>query len=767
MSENTALSRRRFLQGSALVVAFSLTSPSTTAVASAQEELPGSLEDTPELNAWIAIEDDATVTVYTGKVELGQGIKTALAQIAADELEVEFGRIDLVTAATETTPDEGYTAGSQSMEDSGTAITYAAAQARRILLESAAEELGGEPGELSVEDGTITDGGGNEITYWDVVEDESFATDVSADVETKPPDEKAIVGSERARVDIPGKIFGDPSYVQDLRRPSDARGGADIQGEDEGEDREDVGSEELLHGRVVRPPGYVAELESVDEEEVAEMDGVIEIVRDGDFLGVVAQTEWQAIQAMEELRDGAEWNVEDSLPGRDDLYDHLREDTQDDTVVEEDGDTEAALSDAAETLEAEYRRPYQMHASIGPSCAVAEIVADDQERVLNVWTHSQGVYPLQEALEELVEAKQIDEVNCTHLEGSGCYGHNGADDVAGDAAMLTYAVEGQPVRVQWMREDENQWEPLGSAMLMEPRAGLSDDGTIVGWEYDVWSYPHSTRPPGQPLLAGMYREDAIETRENSPIPLPTGGGTRNSIPLYELENTQITHHFLPEPDVRVSALRALGGYANVFALESFVDELAHAAETDPVEFRLEHMADERARDVIETAAEEAGWADPDLNDDQGIGIGFAQYKNLSAYAAVVVEVTVDSDSGEVTVDRAVAADDSGEIVNPIGVRQQIRGGIIQSASWTLLEDVDFDAQGVTDTDWGSYPILTFPDVPDVHVELIDRPGEPYLGTGEASQGPTAAAIGNAVYDAVGARVREIPITPDRIQDALD
>ncbi|RQG98430.1 xanthine dehydrogenase family protein molybdopterin-binding subunit [Natrarchaeobius oligotrophus] len=768
MSDETRMSRRRFVQSSALAVAFSLGTSAKTTVATTQEELPGSLEDNPELDSWIVIRDER-VTVYTGKVELGQGIKTSLVQISADELDVDVDRIDLITAETERTPDEGYTAGSQSMEDSGTAITYAAAEVRQILLEAAADELDAEADQLSVDDGTVTDGNGNETTYWEIATEEALAGEASADVEPKPADEKEIVGEAMSRIDVPGKVLGEPSYVQDLRDTADVRGGVTIRDlpEEEIDARDEHEAQELLHGRVVRPSGYEAELESVDDEAVLEMEGVREVVRDGNFLGVVAETEWQAIQAREELVDAAEWSVEETLPGRENLWEHLREDEVDETIAEDEGNAEDALEDAAETLEAEYRRPYQMHASIGPSCAVAEIVADDQERELNVWTHSQGVYPLREALIELFEDEQMDDVRCTHLEGSGCYGHNGADDVAGDAALLSDAVDGQPVRVQWMREDEHRWEPYGSAMIMEVQGGLDDDGTIVGWDYDVWSYPHSTRPPGQPLLGGRQRENGIELRENDPIPLPTGGGTRNSIPLYEFENTRVTHHFLPEPDVRVSALRALGGYANVFALESFVDELAAAADADPVEFRLDHLEDERGREVIETAADAADWGDRELDDDQGMGIGFAQYKNLSAYCAVVAEVTVDDDSGEVTVDRAVAADDSGEIVNPDGVRQQIWGGIIQSASWTLYEDVDFDEEGPLDDDWSDYPIMTFPDVPEVEVELVDRPGEPYLGTGETSQGPTAAAIANAVSDAVDARVRQLPITAERVEDAME
>lgn len=745
MSDSTEFSRREILKGcGGLVVGFGLTSASETTVAMRvqDDELPQSLEDNPELDSWIIITEDETVTVQTGKVEFGQGIQTALSQIAADELDVDLGRVEIVTAETATTPDEGYTAGSWSMEQSGTSITIAAAEARYLLLDEAAEELDADSDELTVDDGTITDGQGNETTYWEVLDGEAFGEEVTGTIETKDPDEKEYVGENVSRLDVPSKVTGGETYVHDVRLP------------------------EMLHGRVVRPPSYDAELVSVDEEAVADMPGVAQVVRDGNFLGVVAETEWEAIQAMEALHDAAEWDVGESLPEQENLYEFLREDTVDESVPHEEGDVDEAIAAASQTLEAEYRRPYQMHASIGPSCAVAQMEAVDQERELTVWTHSQGVYPLREALAEMLDLPE-ERITCTHIEGSGCYGHNGADDVAGDAALLSREVDGQPVRVQWMREQEHQWEPYGSAMAMEAQAGLQD-GRIVGWDYDVWSYPYSTRPPGQPLLPARHLEDPLEYQENTPIPLPSGGSTRNAVPAYyEFESERLTHHFLPEPTARVSALRALGGYGNVFARESFVDELADAADADPVEFRLDHVENQRARDVIRAAAEEAGWGQRELADNQGTGIGFARYKTLAAFCAVVVEATADPETGEVGVEQAFAAVDSGEAVNPDGIRHQISGGIIQSTSWTLLEDVDFEPEGIVDRDWSDYPILTFPDVPDVEVRVINRPGEPYLGTGEASQGPTAAAIGNAIYDAVGARVREIPITPERVEAAMD
>lgn len=736
-------SRRQFLKGSggALVMAFSLSSP-VTGSESAQddedeEELPGSLAENSNLDSWIEINTDGTVTVFTGKAELGQGIQTALAQVAAEELDVNFDRTTMVTADTERTPDEGYTAGSQSMEDSGTAIRYAAAEARDIMLGMAAARLDADKDRLSVDDGTVA-ADGEQTNYWDLVGGRYFHHEVTGEIEPKSPDEYDVVGEGIGRLDIPDKVTGGQSYVHDMRGP------------------------DMLHARVVHPPGYGAELVSVDGGDVEDMPGVVRTVRDGDFLAVIATGEHQAVAAMESLREAAEWNVRPTMPDQDRLYESLRQEPSNDEVIEESGSPDG-VEDADRTLEATYHRPYQMHGSIGPSCAVAQFTDDG----LHVWTHSQGVYPLRESLAELLEMPG-ENITCTHVEGSGCYGHNGADDVAAEAALLSRHTDGRPVRVQWMREDEHRWEPYGSAMVMEVQGGVDSDGNVVGWDYDVWSHTHSTRPGGAGnLLPGRHIDDDFEMPPPPNIPQPSGGGDRNAIPLYEFENRRVTHHFLPQMEVRVSALRALGAYGNVFALESFVDELAATAEVDPVTFRLGHLTDDRARDVIRTAADEAGWDGWESEENRGIGIAFAQYKNLAAYTAVVVEVTVDPDSGEISVDRAVAANDSGQIVNPDGIRNQIEGGIVQSTSWTLKERVNFDRDQINSQDWESYPMLTFPEVPEVEVTLIDRPGEPYLGTGEAAQGPTAAAIANAVSDATGARVREIPLTPERVQSAMD
>lgn len=744
-NESSELSRRRFLQGTGggIVVAFSLSGPGAARATQDEEEepLPGSLEGNPNLDTWLRINADGTVTVTTGKAELGQGIMTAVAQVAAEELNVSFDRMEVETADTAISADEGYTAGSQSMEDSATAVRYAAAEAKGILLGLAAGELGADSSELTVEDGTVRGPDGGEATYWDLLGGRFFERTATAEAEPEDPDEYTVVNTDRPRLDIPGKLTGEESYVQDLTR------------------------EGMLHGRVVRPPAYGASLDAVDVSTVIGMDGVVEVVRDGSFLGVVAETEWQAMNASERLTENTEWTVPANLPDQDRLYDYLRQKDSDDEEIEEYGDVtldnrdrvDSALKEAETTLEAEYRKPYTMHATMGPSCAVAEFDGDQ----VTVWTHSQGVFPLREALADLLRMPEED-IRCIHREGAGCYGHNGADDVAGDAALLSRAVDGRPVRVQWSREDEHRWEPYGSAMVMGARGGLDADGSIVGLDYDVWSHSHSTRPPGGPLLAGWHVEDELE--HGQPF---AGGGARDAVPMYDIPNLRSTNHYLPNSPLRVSALRALGGYGNAFALESFVDELAAEAGTDPVEFRLQHTSDERVRTVIQEAADTAGWGDADLGENRGRGFAFNRYKNVAAYTAVIAEVSVDPESGEVSVGRLVAANDSGQIVSPDGIENQIEGGMIQSASWTLKEAVTFDSERVTSTDWEGYPILTFSEVPEIEVSLVNRPGEPYLGTGETAQGPTAAAIANAIHDATGARLREIPFTPERVQAAME
>jgi nicotinate dehydrogenase subunit B len=733
---NVALSRRDFAKGlGGIVLAFTL----DPAMAQQGKQLPGSLANNKTLDAWIRIDPDGTATVFTGKVELGQGIVTALAQIAAEELDLPLARVTMVAGDTGRTPNEGFTSGSQSIEYSGTALRLAAAEVRALLIELAAPKLGMSAESLSVADGVISAANGNKVSYGELAAALDLKREATGTVQPKPAGLRKLVGQPIARFDIPGKVTGKATYVQDLRLPG------------------------MVHGRVVRPPMYGATLVALDDGKVKAMPGVIAVVRDGSFVGVIAQREEQAIKARAALAEAAQWKAGPDLPDPARLFEHLKSLP---TKVETISNKQAPLlASAPKTLEATYTRPYQAHASIGPSAAVAEF----RDGQYTVWTHAQGVFPLRAEIAKTLKVP-LASVRCIHQEGSGCYGHNGADDVALDAALLARALPGKPVRLQWMRDDEFGWEPFGPAMAMRAKASLDGEGRIVDWNYEVWSNSHSTRPQstnGANVLAAWYLAEPQKMGPPTSPPQPAGGGDRNAIPLYDFPNRKVVHHFVQDMPVRVSALRTLGAYANVFALESFMDELALAAGADPIAFRLAHLKDPRAKAVIEKVAAMASWKGGETGDvGRGRGIGFAKYKNLACYCAVVAEVAVDRASGRVRVTRVYAAADSGLIINPDGLTNQIEGGIIQSASWTLHEEVKFDPGGIRSRDWSSYPILTMPEVPQVEVVLIDRPTERALGAGEASQGPAVAAIANAFAHATGKRVRDLPFHPERVKAVL-
>ena len=734
------ISRRAFTAGAgAIVLAFSL--DPKAALAQQPAKLPGSLDTNRMLDAWIRIDADGSATVCTGKVELGQGIVTALAQIAAEELDLSLARVHMISGDTARTPNEGVTAGSQSIEFSGTALRLAGAEVRAILIDAAAKKLGVAPDTLTVAEGTISGADGRKVTFGEIAGAIDLKREATAKVAPKPATAHKIVGTSVKRVDIPNKVTGGAAYVQDMRPAG------------------------MLHGRVVRPPRYGSKLDSVDEAAAKAMPGVVAVVRDGSFLGVVAQREEQAIAARAALIKSAKWTLGPPLPDPATIHEHLLSLPSEDTVISTKQPAPLAAAPAdAKVIEATYRKPYMSHGSIGPSCSLAEL----KDGKLTVWTHSQGVFPNRARLAEALGMKAGD-IRCVHTEGSGCYGHNGADDVALDAALLARGAPGRPVRVQWMRDDEFGWEPFGAAMTMKAKATLSE-GRIVDWNYDVWSNTHSTRPSeqgGVNLLAAWYLADPKAPAPPHNIPQPAGGGDRNAVPLYDFPRQHVVNHLIKEMPLRVSALRTLGAYANVFALESFMDELALAAGADPVAFRLAHLADPRARAVIEAVARKANWQAGQKGDGgKGRGIGFAKYKNLATYVAVIADVEVDRTSGAVRVPRVYAAVDSGLIINPDGLANQIEGGIIQSTSWTLKEEVRFNPDGIVSRDWQSYPILTMPEVPQVAVELINRPTERSLGAGEASQGPTVAAIANAFAHATSRRLRDLPLAPARVKAAL-
>ena len=737
------ITRRGFLgRTAALTVGFSLAPLARAFAQSAAPvgpKLPGSLQTNRNLDGWLRINPDGSVTAFTGKVEIGQGIVTALAQIVADELDVDLARVTMISGDTATTPNEGVTSGSRSIEDSGAALRAACAEARAILVETAASKLSVPASSLRVENGVVSAPGGGRATYGELTSEATFKREATGQAKPKPPSAHRFTGKSIPRRDIPAKVTGGPAYVHDMRLPG------------------------MIFGRVVRPPSPRAKLISVDEQAVRSMPGVVAVVRDGSFLAVAAEREEQAVAAARGLDKTAKWQQTPSLPptGRA-LFDHMRQQPSQTNVIGEKSESAPA---AVKTLAATFTRPFQAHAAIGPSCAVAHW----ENGKLHVWSHTQGPFPLRGELAKALKIPPSD-ITVTHREGSGCYGHNGADDVALDAALCARATGGRPVKLQWMREDEFRWEPYGSAMVIDLQAGLDANGNVVDFRNELWSHTHSTRPgesDGVNLLAAWYVKDAQRPGTARNIPQPAGGGDRNAIPLYLFPRQRVVNHLLPDMPVRVSALRTLGAYANVFAIESFMDELALAAGADPVEFRLRHLSDPRAKAVIETVAAKAGWRPGARGGDgRGRGIGFAKYKNLATYVAVVAEVEVDRESGEVKVPRAWAAADAGLVVNPDGLSNQIEGGVIQSTSWTLREAVEFDGTRILTGDWANYQILRMPEVPTVQVTLIDRPGEKSVGAGEAAQGPAVAAIANAVANATGRRIRDLPLTAGRVKAAL-
>ncbi len=743
MNAPVTLDRRTVLAGGgALIVSFSVgnafAEEQASLPATATPKLPGSLKNAPFLDSWIRIDAGGKITAFTGKAELGQGFKTAFQQIAAEQLDVPFDALTVVTADTQRTANEGYTAGSHSMQDSGTAILNAAAQARSLLLAEAAQRLNVPEQNLRTENGAVVAPDGQRLSYGDLVSGSLLHVEAQPISKLKDPATFKVMGQPVPRVDIPGKVTGGAAYVQDMRLPG------------------------MVHARIVRPPSYGAELIEVDTTAVEKLPGFVKVVRSGNFLAVVARKEFQAVKAMRALSAAARWKETAALPKQDDLLDVITGLPSRDSVIFQQTDASAV---GQKTLEATYTRPYQSHGSIGPSCAVAQTV----DGVTTVWTHTQGVFPDRQGIAEMLHVP-LPNVHLIHTEGSGCYGHNGADDAAADAALIARQLPGIPVRVQWMREQEHSWEPYGPAMVTKLKASLDANGSIADWNFEVWSNTHSMRPGGAGcMLAAQHMDQPFAVPPAKPLPLPEGGGDRNAIPIYKFPNAHIVHHFLPDMPLRVSAMRGLGAYHNVFSLESFMDELALAAGADPVEFRLKHLEDPRGRDVVTKAAEGFGWKKGQKAPrDRGYGFAFARYKNLAAYCAIASEVEVNSETGQPRLLRAVAAVDSGQMVNPDGITNQIEGAIIQSMSWTLFENVTFDDRRITSIEWQTYPIARFNSVPDsIEVHIINRPGMPFLGSGETGQGPAAASIANAIANATGKRLRNLPLTRKRIKDAID
>lgn len=696
-----------------------------------------SLQSNPRLGQWLSIHADGTVSVRSGKVELGQGIRTALAQIVAHELDVALHRVRMQPAVTTASPNEGVTAGSLSITDSGGALRQVCAQARALYLARAAQVLGlpaEAATELQVRDGQISLPGGSQVTsYWALADDVLLEQPASGQARPKPAQAR-IKPAER--LDLPAKLQGQPSFIHDLALPG------------------------MLHGAVVQVPSPQARLVEVDAAAVKAMPGVVAVVRDGSFLGVVAQTEHAAVQARARLQALAEWDEPAGLPDMHAMPAHLREGPQDSTEVGR-RDAQAPLPAAAQSWSASYDRPFLAHASIAPSCAIAAY-PEDGGGLVQVWTHSQGIFHLRADLAAML-GLPAEQVVVHHADGAGCYGHNGADDVAGDAALLARAVPGRPVRVQWSREDELSCAPVGAAMLAHLEAQLDAQGRILQWSHQVWSTGHSMRPGRSaiPVLrAAPYLAGGPEPQVAINMPLAVGGGAeRNALPLYDIPAWEVHSHRNLRMPIRTSSLRSLGAHLNVFAAESFMDELAERAGADPLAFRLAHLSDERARAVLEAVARMAGWARRTDGEGRGLGLGVARYKNTGAYCAVAARV----DAGaQLRVEKLWLAVDVGRVISTDGVVNQLEGGAIQTVSWVLKEQVRFDRTRITSRSWEDYPILRFSEVPEVEVELLDRPDQPSLGAGEATHGPVAAAIGNAVYAALGVRMRSMPINAETI-----
>ena len=734
-----ALGRAAFLRRSGMLLVSFAVAPAAagaqTVVPTVDKSLIG--DGSNAVDAWLAIDRQGRVTVYSGKVELGTGTQTSLAQLVADELGVAFGSVRMVSGITGVTPDQGVTSGSQTIMSGSIPMRRAAATARNKLIALAAARLDVSASGLVAQDGYVVPRAGDPakgISYGDLIGGARFDLTIDPDVALLDPSGFHAIGKPIARVDLPSKAYGTFEYTQNVR----------IAG--------------MWHARVVRPDPVGATFVSLDRRSIAGIPNV-RIVQDKNFVAVAAPDEWDAIRAATALK--VTWSG-GGLPEQNELPAIIRASQATVKVATQAGDADAALAGTSKKLAASYTWPFQTHGSIGPSCAVAQVHPDG---TIEVWSGTQGVYPMRDAIAQLIGTSN-GAIKVDYVEASGCYGHNGADDAATDAVLVARAI-GKPVRVQWMRRDEHAWDPKGPAMVMDLAGALGADGGVAAWTLDTYTPTHSTRPTGMAgnLLDGQLT-DATPARNGNV------GGDRNAATIYRFPSQRVTVHWIATPVLRSSAMRGLGAPQNSFANESFMDELAQAAQADPVAFRLSHLDDPRAKDVVSAAASLAKWqpgqAKRALQGGTivGRGVAFARYETTAAYVAMVADVEVTPATGAVRVRDVYVAHDCGLIVNPDGLRNQIEGAVIQGTSRALKEQVTFDRKRVTSIDWRSYPILRFSEIPQVHITLIDRPRERPLGAGEPATIIVAAAIGNAVFAATGARLRDVPFTPARVKAAL-
>ena len=700
--------------------------------------IPPAISDNPILSTWIQFEmDPDIVLVRTGKVELGQGVATALLQIAADALGLPIGRLRLSGGDTASTPDEGWTSASISIEAGGGALRVVCEEVRALFRAEAATRLQVAADAVAQDKmGFFAQASGERLAYWDLSDtvdlDRAFEGSLSS---PEPKLEPPCVGTVAGRIDLPRKIGGG-GLIHDLSLPG------------------------MLHGRIVRPASIHMRLVDLDESAARALPGVAQLVVDGSFIGVCSESEFDAIRAAEKIAELARWS---DVPATIDLSDpeFLRDLEAESGVISR---TDAGEREAAQTIAGTFSRPFIAHASIGLCCALAAV----EEGKLTVWTHSQGVFPLRASLAKALRMQQAD-IRVIHSDGAGCYGHNGADDVAFDAVLLAKAC-GRPVRVLWDRAQELAAAPLGAPMLIDIQTKLDAAGEIVGWQQETRSLTHLCRPGwgDEPnLLAGEFVDDAHPPSAIAdPGMVPHGGGgARNAIPYYKFAGQEIAYALIKSRPVRTSALRSLGAFGNVFAIESQLDDVAAAAGIDPVELRKKHLTDPRAVAVIEQAVRMSPWGRRDtLDEDQGVGLGFARYKNCGAYCAVIALVRM---TETVRVEQVWSAVDAGLVINPDGVLNQVEGGIIQAISWTLKEQVLWCDQGSASTSWESYPILSFDEVPEIDVSILEPPGVLSAGVGECAAGPTAAAIGNALFQGLGVRARRLPLSPENIMAAME
>ena len=691
-------------------------------------ELPGSMRRTSHVNAWLQLLEDGRVRVFSGKVELGQGIRTAIRQVAAEELDVKLELVEVHLAETGVTPDEGYTAGSNSVPSSAMSVRYAAATARQKLMEMAGEKLKTPIESILFADGKIKSRDGGPVMTWsEVLEGAQIETEVTVPVAIKEYTSRKYVGKAVPRQDIEMMVTGKHVYVQDLRFPG------------------------MVHARIIRPPNYQSKLLKVDESGLrSNVSGVLKTVVNGSFVGVITEREYQAVKAEKYLQEHCEWARSSMIEDKD-LFSTIETIAEKPVNIRNEGDITSVSN--TETISARYTKPYIKHGSMGPACSVAMYDGD----ILHIWSHSQGIYPMRRAIAAMLDMPE-ENIHVISVPGAGCYGHSTADDASADAAVLAMAYPEKHVRVQWSRAEENTWEPFGSAIIMDIEAGLDPSGKINSWKADVWTDSHSTRPNNDAgtLLAARYLERPQTMKGRGYL----GGGHRNADPYYNIPHMQLNAHYFDGP-LRVSSLRSLGAYATIFATESMMDQLAEKSGTDSLEFRLTHLKDDRAKATIQKVKEMT--SKERVSTGEGIGYAFCRYKNNAAYASVAAKVRVDKGSGDIKLLKLWAAVDVGEVINTDGIKNQIEGGMIQAASWTLKEQVTFNTTNITSTDWAKYPILRFSEIPDVEVAILDRPDRAAEGGGEVSMPPTGAAIANAVYRACSKRIYDLPISAEKLK----